>query len=131
MFNDFFIKFLNKDSILVKSKERVVYKVSSEHNTFFVSIDQNGPVAYKSNLTNEAITYYNNVYSAFNRKSDKRVFSGKVEDKGEFENGLKDPKVITFKYYVKNEQLRKLYDLKEPKDVVVFRLGNEMFLVKE
>lgn len=117
MFNDFFIKYIKKDSILVKSSERVVYKISSEHNTFFVSIDSNGPIAYKSNLTNEAISYYNNVNSAFNRKSDKRAFVGKEDEKGEFENGLKNAREIKFKYYVSKDEIRKLFDKKDPKEI--------------
>ena len=103
MFNEFFIKYIHKDSILVKSADRVVYKISSEHNTFFISIDSNGPIAYKSNISEESISYYKNVTNSFGRKSGLSSFYNKEGEKGEFENGDKDAKTINFKYYVKKD----------------------------
>ena len=111
---------MKKDQVLVKSAERVVYQISSDHNTYFVSIDSNGAIAYKSNATEETLNHSNNVSASFRRKSDKNSFTGRHSNKGEFENGKKHAKEVTFKHYVLERQLMALFSKKDLKEVEIF-----------
>lgn len=42
---------------------------------------------------------------------------------------MKNAKDITFKYYVENKKIRQLFDKKNPENIKLYRLGNEVFLL--
>lgn len=66
-----------------------------------------------------------------NRKSDKNVFNAKAGFKGEFENGLVNPKEIQFKFYVKKDQLRELFKREKLQNATLHLLGNAVYYIKD
>lgn len=105
-FNDFFVKFIRNKDILVKTQSRVVYKVSSEHNLFFLSIDSNGITAYRSNISEEALENYNSFNNAINRISGDKSFQKGENLLAEGQINAQNKRDIKFIFYGKKSQLR-------------------------
>ncbi len=66
-----------------------------------------------------------------NRISGEGAFKSKEVDGKEFEQGKKNVRNLTFKYYVNKEQLKKFFNKKDLKNIELYRLGNELYIVQD